>query len=119
MKNIKKKIIGFLIVVLVIAGILYFSNNIVGISRYQISSTRLPAEFNNFKILQLSDLHSKQFGKENRRLIRIIDKEKPDIIVMTGDMVNTSDDNYDIFYQLSINLAKRYKVYYIVGNQIR
>ena len=28
---------------------------------------------------------------------RIINKEKPDIIAMTGDMVSTSDDNYEIF----------------------
>ncbi|HHY25414.1 MAG TPA: metallophosphoesterase [Desulfitobacterium dehalogenans] len=115
--NRKKKIKPFLIVVLImIIGALYFGNNTVGVSRYQISTTRLPAEFNNFKILQLSDLHSKQFGRESWRLIRIIDKEEPDIIVMTGDMVNTSDENYDVFYQLSADLAKRYKLYYIAGN---
>ena len=112
----KKKTIVFLVIVLIIIGALYYGNNTVEISRYQIYSTRLPAEFDNFKILQLSDLHSKQFGNENWRLLRIINKEKPDIIAMTGDMVSTSDDNYETFYELSRNLAKRYKVYYIVGN---
>lgn len=112
----KKKTIVFLVIVLIIIGALYYGNNTVEISRYQIYSTRLPAEFNNYKILQLSDLHNKQFGNENRRLLRIINKEKPDLIAMTGDMVSTSDDNYETFYELSRNLAKRYKVYYIVGN---
>ena len=114
--NRKKKTIVFLVIVLIIAGALYYGNKTVEISRYKIYSTRLPAEFDNFKILQLSDLHSKQFGNENWRLLRIINKEKPDIIAMTGDMVSTSDDNYEIFYELSRNLAKRYKVYYVVGN---
>jgi len=47
-----------------------------------------PTSFKGFKILQLSDLHNKSFGNNNNRLVKKIIGENPDIIVMTGDMVN-------------------------------
>lgn len=104
------------LIFLIILGLILFSNNTIGITRYVIKSAKIPTEFNNCKIIQLSDLHSKEFGNDNWRLIQKIDNEKPDIIVMTGDMINTSDDNYHAFMKLSQNLAQRYKVYFIVGN---
>ena len=112
----KKKTIVFLVFVILILGRLYYDNNTVGITRYEISSFKLPEEFHGYKILQLSDLHSKKFGKDNQRLLQLIDKEKPDIIVMTGDMVSSTDDSYDVFYTLVEKLTAKYPVYYIVGN---
>ena len=115
-KRIIKLIICLFIISIFIFGFLYFENDTLQISNYVVSSTKLPSDFNNFKILQLSDLHSKEFGYENQKLIKKIDNEKPDIIVMTGDMLNTSDDKYDVFLNLSKKLAQKYKVYYVVGN---
>ncbi|WP_096233565.1 metallophosphoesterase [Thermoanaerobacterium sp. RBIITD] len=66
--------------------------------------------------MQLSDLHSKNFGKNNYRLIKKINSENPDIIVMTGDMVNTKDTDFEVFINLAEQLSKSYETYYIVGN---
>jgi len=114
--GLQKKITVFLTVMIIISASLYFGNNTLQISQYTVSSVKLPADFDDFRILQLSDLHSKQFGSDSRRLIKRIDEEKPDIIVMTGDMINTSDDNSDVFIDLAKNLVRKYEVYYIVGN---
>ncbi|MEG2016959.1 MAG: metallophosphoesterase [Clostridium sp.] len=94
---------------------LYYGNNHIEVSRYDISSCKIPMAFNGYKIVQLSDLHSKTFGKDNRRLIEVIDKEGPDIVVMTGDMINSFEEEFQVFLDLVEGL-KKYKVYFVEGN---
>lgn len=72
--------------------------------------------FKGFKILQLSDLHNKSFGNNNNRLVKKIIGENPDIIVMTGDMVNAKDNDFEVFINLAEQISKSFDVYYIVGN---
>lgn len=47
---------------------------------------------NNFKIVHLTDLHNYQFGVKNSRLIKKIENQEPDVIFMTGDMLNENED---------------------------
>jgi predicted MPP superfamily phosphohydrolase len=104
------------LLLLIIAILIYLDNNDLEVSQYTISSSKIPAAFNDFKILQLSDLHSKSFGKNNDKLIKKINGEKPAIIVMTGDMVSRGDTKYDNFINLAKKLSESYDTYYIVGN---
>ena len=53
---------------------LYYGNNHIEVSKYDVSSSKIPKAFNGYKILQLSDLHSKSFGEDNRRLIEVLKK---------------------------------------------
>lgn len=110
----------FLLIILIIVIIIILSSIIdsifVKISNFKIESSKIPKSFDGYKILQISDLHSKEFGEKNKRLIKKIENVNPDIIVMTGDMINMTDDNYDVFYNLANELAKKYKIYYVVGN---
>ncbi len=92
------------------------SNTLIQVSRYKVKSDKIPSVFNGFKIVQVSDLHSKSFGKNNSNLIKKIEKEKPDIVVMTGDMINTKDDNFDVFLDFAGAISRKYDTYYIVGN---
>ncbi|SHF01495.1 Calcineurin-like phosphoesterase [Caldanaerobius fijiensis DSM 17918] len=77
---------------------------------------KIPTSFNGFKILQISDLHSKSFGKDNYRLINKISSENPDIIVITRDTINTKDTDFKVFINLAKQVSKSYDTYYIVGN---
>lgn len=95
---------------------IYLDNKFLNVSKYEIKSNKLPIEFNKFKIVHLSDFHSYDFGKNNIKVIEKINDENPDIIVMTGDMVNKYDNNFDRFLKLSETLSKSYRIYYIVGN---
>ncbi|MDF2632173.1 MAG: putative phosphohydrolase, partial [Caproiciproducens sp.] len=94
----------------------FIENHLLQVSNYPIVSEKIPAAFQNFKIMQLSDLHSKRFGRGNVRLIRKIDAVQPDLIVMTGDMISRSDSNHNVFFQLAETLAKKYPCYYVIGN---
>lgn len=95
---------------------LYIDNTLIQVSRYEIKSNKIPKEFNNFKIVHLSDFHSYGFYKDNLKLLEKIDDEAPNIIVMTGDMVNKYDTNFEKFLNLAEALSKKYKIYYILGN---
>jgi predicted MPP superfamily phosphohydrolase len=107
---------AIIIFALLIGGVFIVSNNVLQVTAYDLEYYNLPATFDGFKIIQLSDLHSKEFGKDNRKLIKLIEKKSPDIVVMTGDMVNTGDDNFDIFYSTAGQISSRFETYYIVGN---
>jgi predicted MPP superfamily phosphohydrolase len=93
-----------------------FQTKYLQITEYNVSSAKIPEEFSGFRILQLSDLHSKQFGENNEFLIKRIKELNPDIIVATGDMINSTNDDGKVFYDLAKNLVKYFKIYYIKGN---
>lgn len=86
------------------------------ITKYEIENEKIPKEFNNFKIVQISDLHNKSFGKDNKRLLETIDSQNPDIVVITGDLVEGDNKDFNIALNLIDELLKKYKVYHIIGN---
>lgn len=128
MKNIKKKhsrVWTLILIILSIFTIISINNkmnkNFV-IKQETLIYKKLPKSLNNYKILQLSDLHSKEFGKNNKNLINSIKKINPDLILVTGDMFTVSDISIDmneedlVPYQLLSKLAPHYKIVYVSGN---
>ena len=59
-------------------------NERVTVTEYSFSHEEVPKSFDGYKILLISDLHEAPFS---RQIIKHIKKEKPDMVVMTGDMV--------------------------------
>ena len=96
--------------------LVYFDNTLIKVSKYKIKSDKIPKEFNKFKIVHLSDFHSYGFKNYNMKVIERINNENPNIIVMTGDMVNKYDKNFEKFFDLAETLSKKYEIYYILGN---
>lgn len=99
-----------------LASRIYIDNTLVEVSKYEIKNNKVPKEFNKFKIVQLSDFHSYGFDKDNLKLLEKIYKEAPDIIVMTGDMLNKYDTKFEKFLNIAETLSRKYKTYYIAGN---
>lgn len=104
-------IIIFLILFIIID--LYASQNVVSISRYHYNNLEVSS---SFTIVQLSDLHDHEFGQGNSRLLEKIRKESPDIIVMTGDMLNDEDTNAGIVLDLIREADQIAPIYYSFGN---
>lgn len=102
----------------VLGGITFYKyeTDTLEVTNYEIENSKIPNEFNNFRIVQISDLHNKSFGNNNKRLIEKIDSQKPDIIVITGDLVEGDNKNFDVALNLIDDLSKKYKVYHIIGN---
>lgn len=91
---------------------LYCQNNIIDVTKHQLHSNDVNSEI---KIVQLSDLHSKPFGK----VIELTEKQAPDIIVITGDYINDKCRNKNKMLQFGIELLNIAPVYYITGNHER
>lgn len=120
-KNIRKKpsstgsvLAVFLMNALLIGALIIFSINIC-ITRYTIQNERIPKAFDGYKIVQISDFHSASFKEGTSKVINIVQKEKPDIIVLTGDLI---DDKVDLVpvNQLVSGLVKLAPVYSVSGN---
>jgi predicted MPP superfamily phosphohydrolase len=86
------------------------------VTKFNIKTEKIPPLFDNFKILQISDFHGKDFGSDQQYLVQLIRKCKPDIIVITGDLIDR--DNYDDKASMElVNAAvKIAPVYYVTGN---
>lgn len=98
--------------IFLIVAFCYYENNVFDITRLKVSCNNE----SELKIIQLSDLHSKEFGYKNKRLKKIIINEKPDIVVMTGDMIDSSLKNMDRIIEFIIEINKCIPVVYIPGN---
>lgn len=107
-------IIAIMAVVLAIWTV--WGNVTVGITRYTVASDRLPVSFNHYKIVVVSDLHNAEFGENNSQLIKQIEKENPDIIALTGDLIDSSKTNMEIAGKLVQQLVELAPCYYVTGN---
>lgn len=111
----KKLVIVFIMVVLLIVFV-YISNNLIEVSSIKVTSKKIPREFNAYKIVHLSDLHNKSFGKNQEKLVEKVAKISPDLIVITGDIIDSR--RYDEVPSLKLvnSIRKIAPVYYVPGN---
>ena len=116
----KIRIIKIIFIILLCILLIIFINlliswKLLSVSRYDYSNNKLHHEIT---IVQLSDLHNSQFGKDNCRLLEKIEQESPDVIFMTGDMLNSYEQRTDIVTDLIRNVSRIAPVYYSMGNFI-
>lgn len=84
--------------------------------RITLSGSRLPASFSGFRIAHVSDLHNAEFGEDNVKLLQMISGSRPDIIVITGDLVDSNRTNIDVALTFAGESAKIAPTYYVSGN---
>jgi len=102
--------------IFIIIYFLYFQNNKIVVTNYHISSPKLPKAFDGFCIVQISDVHGKLFGEKQSRLVNEVSKLKPDIIAITGDLVDRRRYREKpglLLVEEIINIAP---VYFVNGN---
>lgn len=87
--------------------------------RYEIQTDKLGPAWTDFKAVFLSDLHDNSFGEDNEELLLAIADEKPDLVLIGGDMLIVKewrDPDFAPLEQFYKQLAGRYPVYYALGN---
>ena len=110
----KKRLLAVLLaIVVVIAWGLIRSKYSLELSNYVLSSPKLTAPI---RVVQLTDLHNSEFGENNERLVRMVQKQSPDLIFMTGDMLNGREDETEIAVSLVRRLIEVAPVYFSYGN---
>ena len=111
----KKILILMLIIIILIPFCLYQNKHLV-ITTYTYESEKLGAELDGYRIVQISDLHNAEFGKENKKLLETIRSCSPDIIVITGDLVDSNHTNVERAVAFVKEAVKIAPVYYVTGN---
>lgn len=114
--------IGLVLGIVSFFNILYGS--IVGITRFEVNETEffsndLPKGFDGYRIVQISDIHigSWQGNPEAvKKLVDLVNEQKPDLIVFTGDLVNQQSHELDGFQDILSQLHAPDGVYSILGN---
>ena len=106
----------YIIIFFVIAVIILFltwQNNDIVITKHENINNKLPKKFNGFKILHISDLHNKDFhGKLTTKVKEI----NPDIIVITGDLIDRRKTRINIAANFIQKIVKIAPTYYVSGN---
>lgn len=118
MKTKKEFIVLAAIVAILILLIIWiaYGNTDLEIYKYNVKSEDIPSEFDNFRIVQISDLHNAEFGENNEKLLLMLKQADADIIAITGDMIDSRNTDIDVaisFAQKAVNIAP---VYYVNGN---
>ena len=82
----RKKALPLLLAALTLAGAgLWWGNYTLSTEEYTFTSRRLPQGWDGGRIVVLSDLHGRRFGRDNSRLLEAVRKARPDIIALVGD----------------------------------
>ena len=119
MKNTGKKRIFF--VALFLLSILLciwtlWGNTALEVNEYEIVSGRIPESFDGFRIAQVSDLHNAEFGENNAELIELLAQTDPDMIVLTGDLIDSRRTDMEIALEFARQAVRIAPVYYVSGN---
>ena len=97
-------------ILFIFAGYVFYENKFMLKIRREFSGK------NNVKIAHISDLHKRRFGDNNSRICKIIQRENPDIIFITGDIVSRTETDFSGIKIFLENLKKTAPVYIICGN---
>lgn len=117
MRSKKKKL--FVLLVLLVLAIVAISDYALCFFAVTVRDVTLPVSAEKagagFRIVQLSDLHGRSFGKNNSYLKEKVISAAPDVIFMTGDMVS-EDGSYETAVSLIADLSEVAPIYFSLGN---
>ena len=115
--NRKKRVLFFVVFVLVVLIVwTLWGNTALEVNEYEVVSDRIPQDFEGFRIAQVSDLHNAEFGEGNEKLIQLLSQADPDVIVITGDLIDSRHTDIEIALDFARQAVKIAPVYYVSGN---
>lgn len=115
----KKKFIFLAVAVAVLAALVIWiawGNTALELNAYTIISSKLPQSFDGYRIAHVSDLHNVEMGKDNEKLLAMLRDADPDMIAITGDLIDSRDTDIEIALQFVREAVKIAPCYYVTGN---
>ena len=120
MTKTKKRLViiltSTLLVIAILIGLIAWGNKALLITEITVNSQKLPENFEGFKIAHVSDLHNDEFGKDNAKLISLIENSAPDIIAITGDIFDCHHTDVDVAIEFAEKAVQIAPCYYVAGN---
>lgn len=114
----KKRVVkvSLIVIAAVLVVWVFVTNILVGFTKYTIEYDSLPEAFDGFKIAQVSDFHNADMWGVKDSVVNGIREQKPDIIAITGDMVDSTYAKVDVSLELVKELSEIAPCYYVTGN---
>ena len=104
------------VLVLVAGGLFFYDQQTrIQTETLTVASDRLPAGFDGYRIVQISDLHGREFGEDNKILLEKTAALEPDLIAITGDVID-DPDQMGILEPLARGLTAIAPTFYVTGN---
>lgn len=114
LKSKRTKIIFLMFFIVICVSIFFvWQNNTVVVTNYNYINAKLPSDFEGCKIVQISDLHSKDF---HGNLSKKIQEINPNFIVITGDLIDMKDTNTDVVDEFLAQITPIASVCFVTGN---
>ena len=102
--------------VLSVAVWIVWGNTALELNTYTVLAEDLPEAFDGYRIAHISDLHNTQIGDNNEKLLETIRKAEPDIIAITGDLIDSRNTKIEIALHFAEEAMKIAPCYYVTGN---
>ena len=115
----KKKFIFLAVVAAVLIALVIWiawGNTALELNTYTVTSARLPEIFDGYRIAHVSDLHNAEMGEDNEKLLTMLREADPDMIAITGDLIDSRNTNVEIALQFAQEAMKIAPCYYVSGN---
>ena len=93
-----------------------WGNTALELNTYTISSSKLPQSFEGYRIAHVSDLHNAEMGKDNEKLLAMLRDAAPDMIAITGDLIDSRNTDIEVALQFIREAVKIAPCYYVTGN---
>ena len=111
---------AFIIAALIFIAVLFIycliERQLIITRKQDIYLDSLPSTFENFRIVQISDLHHREFGKGQKRIIKRVRKINPDAIFITGDLISRDMRDFSSVSRFCSQLSRVAPVFFSMGN---
>ena len=114
-KNRTTIILVMLLISIMVSWVIW-GNLSVETTKLTVTSKYLTEEFYKFSIAHISDLHNAEYGKNNEKLIDILEAESPNIIAITGDLIDSNHTNLEVALSFAQQAVKIAPCYFVTGN---
>ncbi len=115
----KRRTIVLAVVAALLLGLVIWTlwgNKALEINAYTVSSNCLPKAFDGYRIAHISDLHNTTIGKNNSKLLSLLREADPDMIAITGDMIDSRHTDVAVALEFAQEAMKIAPCYYVTGN---
>lgn len=116
MKKKRLIIVGVALVLLALIIWTAWGNTALELNTYKVSSDALPDAFDGYRIAHVSDLHNAEMGDGNEKLLAMLREAEPDIIAITGDMIDSRNTDVEVALAFAEKAVQIAPCYYVTGN---
>ena len=113
-KSIMLAVVAAVLIALVVW--IAWGNTALELNTYTVTSARLPECFDGYRIAHVSDLHNAEMGEDNEKLLTMLREADPDMIAITGDLLDSRSTNVEIALNFIREAVKIAPCYYVTGN---